>query len=122
MVADSVNVGGEPMFVFWKTEARAAMAHRPVAELPGGGTRRLEFRVEDGEIVDWATGSTWTLEGLAASGPLEGAELRPVPKAYPAFWFSGRSWPGSSSARWGSAAERPPPSRRSLSKRPQPRR
>lgn len=87
-VADSVNVGGDPMFVFWKREARAAMAYRPVAELPGGGIRRLGFRVSGGDIVDRETGSTWTVDGRAVSGPLEGAELRPVPEAYPAFWFS----------------------------------
>lgn len=88
VVADSVSVGGEPRWVFWKTSAQAAAAYRPEAVMPSGDTRRVSFRVDSAQIVDRETGSTWTLDGRAVSGSMEGAELRPVKDAYVAFWFA----------------------------------
>ena len=41
--------------------------------------RRLEFESnEDGKIMDRQTKSTWTLAGVADSGPLRGKKLQPV--------------------------------------------
>ena len=88
VVVDSVDVGGEPAWVFWKTSARAAAAYRPEAVLPSGERRALSFRIDGRRIVDRETGSTWTLDGRAVSGTLEGAELAPVSEAYVAFWFA----------------------------------
>lgn len=88
VVADSVSVGGEPMWVFWKTPSRGAAAFRPRAELPSGETRPVSFTLDGREIVDRGTGSTWTLDGRAVAGPLEGARLEPVEDAYVAFWFA----------------------------------
>ena len=85
---DSVSVGGEPVWVFWKAQARSAAAYRPEAVMPSGETRTASFTLDGGEIVDRETGSVWTLDGRAVSGPMEGAELEPVREAYPAFWFA----------------------------------
>lgn len=90
VVVDSVSVGGDPMWVFWKTSAQGAAAYHPEAVMPSGERRAVSFRVDSTEIVDRGTGSTWTLDGRAVSGPMEGAELRPVKEAYVAFWFA---WP-----------------------------
>lgn len=87
-VADSVAVGGEPAWIFWKTAASGAAAHRPEAVLSSGETRAVSFEIDGREIVDRETGSTWSLDGRAVSGSMEGAELRPVREAYVAFWLA----------------------------------
>jgi hypothetical protein len=46
------------------------------------------FSVEDGKIVDEATGSVWTVEGRAVDGPRAGERLPAVEEAYVAFWFA----------------------------------
>ncbi len=51
------------------------------------GDEVLTFRVENGEVTDDQTGSTWSFLGTAIDGPLEGTRLEPVP-ARRAFWFS----------------------------------
>ncbi|MFB6240203.1 MAG: DUF3179 domain-containing (seleno)protein, partial [Gemmatimonadota bacterium] len=48
----------------------------------------MSFTLDGREIVDRGTGSTWTLDGRAVDGPLEGARLEPVREAYVAFWFA----------------------------------
>jgi hypothetical protein len=46
----------------------------------------LEFVLENHVMKDRQTGSMWTLDGLAISGPLQGAHLERIP-AHPGFWF-----------------------------------
>ena len=41
--------------------------------------RPLTFRASGGAIIDDETGSTWSLLGRAASGPLTGKQLTPLP-------------------------------------------
>lgn len=55
----------------------------------------------DGEALEWEvagiglwtdlqTGSKWTIEGVAVTGPLKGTALEPRADAYVAFWFAWR--------------------------------
>lgn len=76
----------EPIVVFWHGAFEGAMAYRPVLE-----GEELDFTVQEGEIVDVGTGSTWTVDGRAISGPMSGKRLEAVPNAYTAFWFA---WAG----------------------------
>ena len=75
--------GGEPVVVFWDRERQAAAAYRPYAP-----NQTLSFAVREGQIVDAETGSTWRIDGLATTGPLEGTRLEPIADAYVAFWFA----------------------------------
>ena len=47
----------------------------------------LEFRFEDGNVVDTQSGSEWNLLGEAVTGPLVGSKLEPV-VSINHFWFS----------------------------------
>ena len=69
--------------VFWSGHAEAAMAYNRVLD-----GERLAFRVSGGSIVDDQTGSTWSVTGVALSGPLESRRLEPIPDAYVAYWFA----------------------------------
>lgn len=73
----------EPIVVFWDSGAAAAMAYQPEA-----AGMELTFEVRDGAFVDVETGSQWSLEGVALSGPLAGASLPAIPEAYVSFWFA----------------------------------
>lgn len=48
--------------------------------------RPLTFLARDGEIVDRETGSTWSIDGRATSGKLEGTKLSPIVHD-DTFWF-----------------------------------
>ena len=48
----------------------------------------LTFEVRGGAFVDVETGSEWSLEGRALSGPLAGERLEMIPEAYVSFWFA----------------------------------
>jgi hypothetical protein len=80
-VVHESGAGGEAIVVFWDSAARAAMAYRT-------GALGLRFEVTDGAFVDVGTGSQWSLEGEALSGPLAGQRLEAVPEAYVSFWFA----------------------------------
>lgn len=77
------NVGGTPVVVLWSHQAQGAMAYAPVAE-----GQMLTFEDRDGQIVDAETESVWSMRGEALSGPLKGARLEPIERAYVAFWFA----------------------------------
>lgn len=51
------------------------------------GEKKLSFYLEDGEILDRETSSTWTPGGLAVLGQLKGRQLEPLPSTI-SFWFS----------------------------------
>lgn len=85
--AVSVSVGGEDLVVFWDRGGRAAMAYRPVHD---GET--FSFQVANNRIVDEQTGSTWTVEGRAIDGEMQGTQLEPVTDAYVSFWFAWASF------------------------------
>ena len=83
-VGDGQGAGSEePIVVFWDSGAAAAMAYRPSAV-----GQDLTFEVRDGAFVDVETGSEWSLEAKALSGPLAGQRLGMIPEAYVSFWFA----------------------------------
>ena len=75
--------GVDEILVFWDGGAAAARAFRPWTLTQG-----LTFEVRDGAFVDVVTGSEWSIEGRAISGPLEGERLVEIPVAYVSFWFA----------------------------------
>jgi len=68
--------------ILWDASAKSAMAYSNVID-----GAELTLTVVGNQIVDDETGSTWRVDGIAASGPLEGRRLDAVPEAYIAFWF-----------------------------------
>ena len=46
----------------------------------------LEFEIKGEKIVDTATGSVWSYDGMSVSGELEGNQLKRLP-IEPGFWF-----------------------------------
>ena len=74
---------GAPIVILWQEEGMAATAfHRTV------DGQVVDMAVEDGRFVDLGTGSVWSPDGLAISGPLQGKRLTQVAPAYVAFWFA----------------------------------
>jgi hypothetical protein len=69
--------------VFWDGEASAAMAYGPVI-----AGQSLTFEVRNGAFMDLETGSQWSIDGKALSGPLVGNSLPKIPEAYVSFWFA----------------------------------
>jgi len=59
-----------------------------MAFLPSTATQELTFEVRDGAFVDLETGSQWSIEGKAISGPLAGDRIPMIPEAYVSFWFA----------------------------------
>jgi hypothetical protein len=90
-------VGGRDFVVFWGGSARSPLSASTIAEgravgssgvfRPRAQGRELQFSVVGGSIRDRETASTWSLDGVALSGPLKGAELPAVPHL-DAFWFA----------------------------------
>ncbi|MDY6769910.1 MAG: DUF3179 domain-containing protein [Candidatus Nanohaloarchaea archaeon] len=76
------TVGGEPMLVVQDERRDRILAFSREV----GGTT-MAFALQDGRLVDTATGSTWTLDGTAVDGPLTGTELRPVPLTR-SYWYT----------------------------------
>lgn len=74
----TLPVGGTEKTVFWSRDAEAATAFETSAS----------FSVQNGRIVDDATGSVWSVEGRAIEGERAGEQLRQVDTAYVAFWFA----------------------------------
>ena len=81
--ADEASASSLPIVVFWDNEAAAAMAYGTTI-----AGQSLTFEVRDGAFVDRETGSRWSIEGTAVSGPLVGNSLYKVPEAYVSFWFA----------------------------------
>ncbi len=85
------------LVVFWRGGTASALDTERIAEgrdvgatgvfRPVVGGRNLTFVAAAGDIRDEETGSTWSLTGVAESGPLEGARLRPR-QHLDTFWFA----------------------------------
>ena len=78
-----VEVGGQPVVIFYHRAHRAAAAFW-LGSAPAGST----FHADEEHFVDAPTQSRWTLDGEAVGGPLTGTRLTPVADAYVAFWFA----------------------------------
>ena len=51
----------------------------------------LDFEIIDGKLFDEQTGSEWSFEGMALSGPHEGKRLARIAST-PEFWFAWSSF------------------------------
>jgi hypothetical protein len=75
---------GRPVVVLWEWDAEGAGAYYTDV-----GGEPLEFAATETGIRDLATGTRWTVDGLAVSGgSMVGTRLEPVTEAYTAFWGS----------------------------------
>lgn len=82
------TVGDEPVVIFHVDGMSSALDNRDISRSRDDGAtgvfspvveaKQLEFTVEDGEIRDKQTGSTWNISGLATNGPMEGSQLETV--------------------------------------------
>lgn len=92
------EVGGTPVLVVWTDGAASGLGGSTVAggDIVGSATafereldgRALTFGADGGGgLVDDATGSHWSRDGVALSGPLAGQRLLPIVADTP-FWFA----------------------------------
>ncbi len=91
------TVGGRKIAVFFEHGVASALAPGSSADSRDVGTAGvfdrsvggtiLTFAITGGRITDTRTGSTWTILGTAAAGPLRGTRLKPV-LSHEQFWFS----------------------------------
>jgi hypothetical protein len=90
-------VGDKPVVVFWRAGTASALDSAVIAEGRDVGAATafdprvdgnlLEFSATPHGFMDSQTGSTWTSDGVAVSGRLEGERLQPI-LALDSFWFS----------------------------------
>ena len=83
--ADEASALSVPIVVFWDSRAAAAMAYGTSTSIVG---QSMTFEVRDGTFVDLETGSQWSIEGKALSGPFVGKSLDKIAEAYVSFWFA----------------------------------
>jgi hypothetical protein len=92
------TVGGRPVVVWWRPGAASALDRSRIRDGRQVGSALVYDRRADGRVlsftpgpadamVDRQTGSRWSADGVATSGPLRGARLRPVASDTP-FWFA----------------------------------
>ena len=76
------TVGGKSLVVFSRASGPTASVFSSRV-----GERFLTFHIQDGQIIDQETGSSWDFSGRAVAGVLAGQQLSPLPTRR-AFWFS----------------------------------
>jgi len=74
--------------IFYEPEGLTPLDAKTIAESRSVGTaaaylttlngERLRFRRKNGKLIDRATGSVWSVTGIATDGPLKGTRLKPV--------------------------------------------
>jgi len=74
---------GIDLAVFWDDQKEAAIAFNSIVN----GTK-ANFEVAGDFFKDLESGSTWTVDGRAIEGPLEGSTMTPLADSYVAFWFA----------------------------------
>ncbi len=96
----TTTVAGEDIVVFWSPGTASALDSGIVSRGRDVGTagifspvgpdgNTLTFAPDaEGRIIDQQTGSQWDIFGRAIGGPLQGAELTPVPGRIGQLWFS----------------------------------
>jgi hypothetical protein len=94
------TIGEQPLVVFHADGAVSALDRSTIHESKETGStgvfdprvddRLLQFDYVDGHFVDAQTGSTWTITGKAIDGPLEGAQMEPIPHGdfFSFAWFA----------------------------------
>lgn len=78
------DVGGAPMVVLYS----AANGETALVFDARLGGQTLTFEVVNGEFRDQQSGSIWSIDGRAVSGPLTGQALQQNPDSYTLFWFA----------------------------------
>lgn len=79
---EAFDYEGSPAVVVWSDVAQGGMAYRPLADTGDAVTLRATATgLEDDE-----SGSQWTVDGRAVSGPMEGARLVAIEQTYTAYW------------------------------------
>ena len=92
------EMGGEPVVAFWASGTASVLDTRQIPDGRDVGSavaldprvdgERLTFEpIRGGRFRDHATRSTWTIQGRAVAGPLEGRELAVLAHGTP-FWFA----------------------------------
>jgi hypothetical protein len=89
------------LVIFWQAGTASAVDTTDIGQgrdvgatgvfSPVAGDRMLSLAAADGGFRDRETGSTWSLSGLALTGPLEGERLRPV-EHLDTFWFAWQAY------------------------------
>ncbi|HKP13820.1 MAG TPA: DUF3179 domain-containing protein [Blastocatellia bacterium] len=87
VIAD--RIGAQDIVVFHTEGTLSALDEEYIRDSKAAGStgvfdptlegKRLEFRYDNGEFIDAATGSRWNILGRAVSGPLRGKSLKPLP-------------------------------------------
>ena len=94
----NLEVGGQPVAVFWASGTASALDSRRISEGRDVGSsavfdrrvgeQTLSFETTaDGRFRDRETGSTWELTGMAVEGTLAGRQLTALPHGNH-FWFA----------------------------------
>jgi hypothetical protein len=93
----AVELGGQPLVVFWEPGTASALDSASIADgddigatgvfIPRVGDRDLTFMWTGDAFVDDQTGTTWTILGHAVAGPLVGERLVRV-EHLDTFWFA----------------------------------
>jgi len=91
------TVSGQRLVILFDPAVRSALDSADITEArqvggsgvfaPSAGGRALTFTPAGADFVDQETGSRWSVNGRAVSGPLAGEQLEPVPHL-DAFWFA----------------------------------
>ena len=88
----NLTVGSRQVTVFWDKELGAVAAYEPMPEWAEGyappTSGGLTFETHADGYVDAETGSVWSIEGVAVSGPAEGSRLTMLLDAVVAYWFA----------------------------------
>lgn len=90
-------VGDQAVVAFWQPGTTSAVGSTTLADSQDVGSAGafspildgapLEFVARDGAIFDVASGSRWSVTGVAVDGPLAGTRLQPVMSGSH-FWFA----------------------------------
>jgi uncharacterized protein DUF3179 len=86
-----VTAGDAEYVVFWDGPSQTGSAFFAFAEWPAdfrGPNTTLTFTATSEGYMDTQTGSLWTIDGRAVSGPATGARLARHPRSFVAFWFA----------------------------------
>jgi hypothetical protein len=100
------RLGGRDVVVLWRAGTRSALDTQTISTgrdvgaggifSPVAGGRRLDFAAAGSRFRDRQTGSTWSVLGVALSGPLRGRKLERL-DGVEAFWFAWAAFvPGTS--------------------------